>query len=107
VSVDTSYLDGDGPITLILGFAIVVFALVLVVRRGPRWLGWVVVLAGGIGGLVAVADIVDVQDSIDQIESLGGSASVGPALWVCLGGGVVTVVGGGLAALVGGRDAAP
>ena len=104
VSVTQDYMDGDGPITLVVGIAVVALAVLLVAKVLPRWAGWIIVLLGAIGALVAVADIVDVQDSIDQIEALGASASIGPALWVCLIGGIVALVGGGLAALIGGSD---
>jgi hypothetical protein len=106
VSVERNYLDGDGPVTLILGIGIIAIAALVLARAAPRWVGWVVALLGAVGTLVAVADLVDVQDSIDRIEAIGGSASIGPALWVCLGGGIVATTGGVLTA-VARRNRAP
>ena len=107
VSVEKRYIDGDGPVTLIAGLAVIALGALFVARAVPRWLGWVIALFGAIGALVAAADIADVQDSIDQIEAIGGSASIGPALWVCLAGGIAAVVGGVLAVVVGSTTSSP
>jgi hypothetical protein len=89
-----SYIDGDGAITLALGLAIVVVAVLVGVGVIPRWGGWVIAALGALGALVAIVDLVDVQDDIDTIKDLGGDASIGPALWLCLVGGVVAVACG-------------
>jgi hypothetical protein len=65
----------------------------------PRWGGWIVVGAGALGAIIAVADIIDVQDKLDQLRAVGGDGSIGPALWVCLVGGVIATVGGAGGAL--------
>ena len=45
-----------------------------------------------IGFFVGIADYSDVKDKIDQVDRLGGSGSVGPAMLVCVIGGVITMV---------------
>ena len=99
VSIEQSYMDGDGPIELVIGVAIIVLSALLAFGVLPRWGGWIVLAAGLVGALVAVADVIDVQDKLDQVEAIGGSGSVGPALWVCLVGGVIAAAGGALAAV--------
>jgi hypothetical protein len=88
---DYSYIsDGrDGQLTLPAGIAVVVLAILLAVGTLPRWGAFFVVAAGGIAALVGVADVVDVQDKVDQA---GGLMSPGPAMWVCVAGGVMAVV---------------
>jgi hypothetical protein len=99
VTIDQSYMDGDGAIELVLGIGIVVLGLVLALGVLPRWGGWIVVGAGALGAIIAVADIIDVQDKLDQLRAVGGDGSIGPALWVCLVGGVIATVGGAGGAL--------
>ncbi|MEX2256023.1 MAG: DUF2510 domain-containing protein [Acidimicrobiia bacterium] len=102
--VEKNYMDGDGPITLVVGIGIVVIGVLLITKAIPRWGGWIALFLGAVGVLVALADIADVSDS-PEIEAVGGSITVGPALWVCLAGGIVALVGGGLAALLGRAEA--
>jgi len=99
VSIDQSYIDGDGPIELVLGVAIIAIGALLAFGVLPRWTAWVAAGLGLLGAVIAVADVIDVQNKLDDVEALGGSGSVGPALWVCLTGGVIAAVGGTLAAI--------
>jgi len=95
-----NYLDGDGPLTLACGLVVIVLALLAGLGTMPRWGALIAAGFGGIGALIAVADIIDVQNRIDDLEasgSLGTSASIGPALWVCLVGGVAALILGLLA----------
>jgi len=94
VSSSKNYIDGDGPITLVLGLAIVVVAILVGLGVIPRWGGWLIAALGAIGALVAIVDLIDVKDDVDTIKTFGGDASIGPALWVCLVGGVVAIVCG-------------
>jgi hypothetical protein len=97
LSVDKNYFDGDGPLELVLGIAIVVLAVLVALGVLSRRGGWFVVGLGVVATLIAVADVFDVKDKIDQVKALGGTGSIGPALWLCLAGGIVAVVGGALA----------
>ena len=99
ISIDQSYMDGDGPIELVLGIGIVAIAVLLAFNVFPWWTAWIAAGLGLVGAVVAIADVIDVMDKIDELESLGGSGSVGVGLWVCLAGGVVAVGGGMLAAI--------
>jgi hypothetical protein len=95
-----SYLDGDGPLTLVCGLVIIVLALLAGLGAMPHWGALIAAGFGGLGALIAVVDIIDVQNRIDELDasgSLGTSASIGPALWVCLVGGIATLVLGLLA----------
>ncbi len=94
VEVSKNYIDGDGPLELGIGIVIGIVALLVVFGVLPRWGGWLIFGLGALGAVVAVADIFDVKDTIDQVERFGGTASIGPALWACLGGGLLAVVGG-------------
>jgi predicted tellurium resistance membrane protein TerC len=96
----TNYMDGDGPIELVLGAGIILLGALLGWGVLPRWGGWIVLAAAVLAAVIAVIDILDVRDSLDKVEAaFGASGSVGPALWVCLVGGVVAAVGGVLAAV--------
>jgi hypothetical protein len=103
-TVEESYMDGDGPFTLGAGIIVGVLAILLLTRVLPRWGGWLVAFFGAAGALTAVADIVDVTSNTEEIEALGATISVGPALWVCLAGGVIALAGGTLAALLTASD---
>jgi hypothetical protein len=103
-TVEESYMDGDGPLTLGAGIIVGVLAILLLTRVLPRWAGWIVAFFGAAGALTAVADIVDVTSNTEEIEALGATISVGPALWVCLAGGVIALAGGTLAALLTASD---
>jgi hypothetical protein len=95
-----SYLDGDGPLTLVCGLVVIVLALLVGLGAMPHWGALIAAGFGGLGALIAVVDIIDVQNRIDELDasgSLGTSASIGPALWVCLVGGIATLVLGLLA----------
>ena len=82
--------DGrDGQILLPVGVAIIVLAIVLAVGVLPRWGAFLVVGAGGIAALVAIADVIDVQDTVDESQGL---ITAGPATWVCAAGGLIAVV---------------
>lgn len=107
VSVDQHFMDGDGPITLAIGIAIIVLGTLLVGRARSWWLGWVIAILGGVGALVAAIDSTDVHDAVERVKALGGDASVGPALWVCLLGGLVAIAGGTLAAMLRRSGGAP
>jgi len=105
VSARQSYLDGNGPFMLVVAVAVVTLAVLLALGRVPRWVGGIVAALGLMAVVVVAFDVADVQDAITQVESIGGSASIGPALWVCLTGGTVAAVGGVLAMVVGAGDA--
>ena len=92
----TSYIDGDGPIMLVLGAAIVVLGFFIGRAALPRFNALFVSVAGILAALVAVIDIGDVQDSQFKVDP-------GPALYVCLAGGVIAAVLG-MAAFVAKRD---
>jgi hypothetical protein len=106
VSSSKNYIDGDGPITLVIGLAIVVVAILVGLGVIPRWGGWVIAGLGAIGALVAIVDIFDVKDDIDTINNFGGDASIGPALWLCLVGAVIAVACGVLAFVTAKADSA-
>ncbi len=99
VEVSKSYIDGDGPLELGIAIVIGIVAVLVAVGVLPRWGGWLICGLGALGALVAVADILDVKDTIDQVESFGGTASIGPALWACLAGGLLAMIGGPVAFL--------
>jgi hypothetical protein len=106
ISVDKSYFDGDGPLELVIGIAIAVIAILIATAVLARWGGWLIFALGIVGALIAVIDILDVKDDIDTIERLGGSGSIGPALWLCLAGGIIASVCG-LLSFVTARSDAP
>jgi hypothetical protein len=100
VSVDQSYMDVDGPVTLAVGIVVVVLGGLIIAKVVPWWVGWVAGVVGAVGALIAAADSSDVRDSVEQVKALGGTGSVGPALWICVLGGLVTIAGGVLTAML-------
>jgi hypothetical protein len=102
IGFDTSknYMDGDGPLTLVCGLVVCALALLAGLGVMPHWGALIAAGFGGLGALIAVIDMIDVQNSIDDLDAsgaVGASASIGPALWVCLVGGVLALVLGLLA----------
>jgi len=81
----TSYIDGDGPIMIVLGVAIVALGFFIGRAALPRFNALFVSGAGILAALVAVVDISDVQDSDFKVDP-------GPALYVCLVGGIFAAV---------------
>jgi hypothetical protein len=105
----------DGTFTLIAGIVAVVVAVVLIVKADlKKPMGAVLVLAGLIGGGVALYDLSKVNDvKQEAIDAAGGSlaaagidtgvldevfdVSAGIGIWVCIAGGVVAIIGGAMA----------
>ena len=105
----------DGTFTLIAGIVAVVVAIVLIVKADLRKpMGAVLVLAGLIGGGVALYDLSKVNDvKQEAIDAAGGGlaasgidtgvldevfdVSAGIGIWVCIAGGIVAIIGGAMA----------
>jgi hypothetical protein len=83
--LNTNYIDGDGPIMLVLGAAIIALGFFIGRAALPRFNALFVAGAGILAALVAVVDINDVQDSPFRVDP-------GPALYVCLVGGIAAAV---------------
>jgi hypothetical protein len=100
-SASKSYIDGDGPLTLIAGVAIVGLGIALAVGGLPRWGGWIVGGLGGIGAVVALVDLIDAIDKVNKAKDVAGvDATVGPATPVCLFAGLAALVFGILTVVV-------
>lgn len=105
----------DGTFTLIAGIVAVVVAVVLILKVDlKKPMGAVLVIAGLIGGGVALYDLSQVNDvKQEAIDAAGGSlaaagidtgvldevfdVSAGIGIWVCIAGGVVAIIGGAMA----------
>ena len=120
-SQSVSGWDGsDGKITLVVALIIIIAAILMfAMPRIRKAMGVVVILAGLVGGGVAVYDATRVKDVANDAESAAASAAgsgleqlglsageifdgvfdvtAGVGLWVCIAGGVVALVGGVLA----------
>jgi hypothetical protein len=109
----------DGWVTLIAGAVAIVAAIVMIAKPDIRKaMGIVALLAGLVGGGIALYDVSRVNDIAGEAEDQAKSAaaaglaaagidpnifddvfdvSAGIGLWGCLVGGVLALVGGGLA----------
>jgi hypothetical protein len=105
----------DGTFTLIAGIVAVAVAVVLILKADlKKPMGAVLVVAGLIGGGVALYDLSKVNDvKQEAIDAAGGSlaaagidtgvlddvfdVSAGIGIWVCIAGGLVAIIGGGMA----------
>jgi len=120
-SQSVSGWDGsDGKITLVVAIIIIIAAILMfAMPRIRKAMGVIVILAGLVGGGVAVYDATRVKDVANDAESAAASAAgsgldqlglsaddifdgvfdvtAGIGLWVCIAGGVVALVGGVLA----------
>ena len=120
-SQSVSGWDGsDGKITLVVAIIIIIAAILMfAMPRIRKAMGVIVILAGLVGGGVAVYDATRVKDVANDAESAAASAvgsgldqaglsaddifdgvfdvTPGIGLWVCIAGGVVALVGGVLA----------
>ncbi len=93
--------EGDGVITLILGFALVGLGAPAIFggKRLKIGLGLGALVVAVLVLLVAVVDIVDVQDIVNDIEAEGAvaTASVGIGLWLTAIGGALAFAGAAVA----------
>ncbi|MFN8026613.1 MAG: hypothetical protein U0W40_09770 [Acidimicrobiia bacterium] len=92
-SKTTNGLDGDGKITIVL--AIVALLVFFLVPRA-KVVGGLVLAAGILVGLTAIADIVDVGNNADDLKKISSNAdaTVGIGLWLVAIAAVVLIVGG-------------
>ena len=116
--------SADGVFTLIAGIVAIVVALVILLKVDLRKpMAIVLILAGVVGGGVAVYDMTTVNNQKDQALSAMSSqlgalgidsgtlgdvikVSFGIGIWVCAIGGLIAIVGG-VMALVSKSSAAP
>ena len=120
-SQSVSGWDGsDGKITLVVALIIIIAAILMfAMPRIRKAMGVIVILAGLVGGGVAVYDANRVKDVANDAETAAASAAgsgleqlglsageifdgvfdvtAGIGLWVCIAGGVIALVGGVLA----------
>ena len=120
-SQSVSGWDGsDGKITLVVALIIIIAAILMfAMPRIRKAMGVIVILAGLVGGGVAVYDATRVKDVANDAETAAASAAgsgleqlglsageifdgvfdvtAGIGLWVCIAGGVIALVGGVLA----------
>jgi uncharacterized oligopeptide transporter (OPT) family protein len=96
-SVHRNGLDGDGQITLVLGVAAVVLAVVAL-RGNPAPLAALVIVAG-LGALIAVIGVIDYVDAKNRIGDLTAeerrliAISIGAGLYLTIAAGIAVVVG--------------
>lgn len=118
---DTSFsvkgLDSgaDGTFTLIAGIVAVVVAIVLIMKADlKKPMGAILVIAGLVGGGVALYDLSKVNDVKQEALDAAGpglaaagvdsgvldevfSVSAGIGIWACIAGGIVAIIGGVMA----------
>jgi hypothetical protein len=105
----------DGTFTLIAGIAAVVVAIVLIMKADlKKPMGAILIIAGLVGGGVALYDLSKVNDvKQEAIDAAGGGlaaagidagvldevfdVSAGIGIWVCIAGGLIAIVGGAMA----------
>ena len=80
-SVSVNGTDGDGKLTLGLGVALCLFALL----RRPA----AAFIAAGLTALAGGYDLINIRDKVGEFESDVASASVGWGLWLVVIAGVV------------------
>jgi hypothetical protein len=96
--ITKSGVQGDGVVTLILGFVVLLIAGFVLTRRGPwQVLGGAALLATlGILG-IAIYDSADLSDRAKQFHlTSSGRLSVGGGLWVTILAGLIGIVGTGV-----------
>lgn len=89
-SIGVGGMDGDGPITLIVG--IIALGLFLAVKKRAAAITASVFCA--IGGAVAVYDFINVKDEASNVSNEFARASVGIGLYVCIIGAGLGLVAG-------------
>jgi hypothetical protein len=95
ISVSKAGTDGDGVITLILGLAVAVLALVAWKPQQHQVAVILGLLAGVAAGAVAIYDIVNVSNAITTAEASSSlvHASVGAGLWITAVGAAIAIAG--------------
>jgi hypothetical protein len=88
---------GDGIITLVLGIAIAVCALLVVLARA-RWAAIVALVLGAAVAVTAIVDMINIS-SLEIFDTRVGMAFIGGGLWLTLAGGLLAV-GVAIAAIV-------
>jgi uncharacterized oligopeptide transporter (OPT) family protein len=102
-SVSRNGLDGDGQITLVLGVAAVVLAVVAL--RGNLAPLAALVIVAGLGALIAVIGVIDYVDAKNRIGDLTAeerrliAISIGAGLYLTIAAGIAVVVGAVLGAV--------
>lgn len=94
LSRSISGTDGDGTITLVLAFVILLMALVTAKPAPSGGLLAVSILAAIAAGAIAAYDATNVSDKVASVEASSSlvSASVGWGLYAVIGGAVIGVV---------------
>ena len=96
-------LDGDGQITIVLGVAAAVLAVVAL-RGHPAPLAALVIVAG-LGALIAVIGVIDYVDARNRIGDLTAeerqlvAISIGAGLYLTIAAGIAIIVGAVLGAV--------
>ena len=102
-SVSRNGLDGDGQITIVLGVAAVVLAVVAL--RGHSAPLAALVIVAGLGALIAVIGVIDYVDAKNRIGDLTAeerqliAISIGVGLYLTIAAGIAVVVGAVLGAV--------
>ena len=110
--------DWGGKATLAAGLVVLVLAVLLITAREARVVGAIMVVAGAVGGGVAVyyatvkkEQVLDAAGSVLSGAGLPGqlsdflSLSLGIGLWLCMIGGLVAIISGIMAMVSGDASA--
>ena len=114
----TGWKGGDGKWTFFAGIVVLVFAALLITARNARLFGILMVVGGAVGAGIALYDATIQKDNVlnDAASTFAGaglpgqvsdffSVSLGIGIWLCIIGGVVSVIGGIMAIMSGGANA--
>lgn len=85
---------GDGYITLVLGGAAALVALLNLEKPATSLSRGIIVTAGILATLVGIFDMQNLNERLGEVDTSVAIPSIGMGLFLVIGGGIATVVGG-------------
>jgi hypothetical protein len=98
VNTTVNGTDGDGAMTLGCAVVIVAIGVLIGLRRGWLWTGFIAVIAAALAALISLIDVGNINGSygpLKQDHVPDGAVSTGFGIWLVVAGSLLAIVAGG------------